>query len=285
MDLQFGNYAYFFYPVLFILLAEALFFLFRKSGRGVKQAVVFIIMLLNVGQHLFKFWVWPHKFGQSFNIENTATNMCALLILISPLFHFSKNEIWKTYISFAGTFAGFGATVYPYWVIGQNVFAWEPIRFFVCHGLLFLSSILPLLWGLRTVRIRFFPFYGFIYLLSLVLILANDVICISAGLAEGKEDLYGTLYTQNHLWIMHPPEVYPFVYDILSKFVPEALIGNATTPAIPLLWYAIPIYLGISLLGLLIGVLFSPNGIKKLSRKNREGRAKRGEVAFKRKSG
>ena len=68
-----------------IVLLIAIYMIFRNAPMAVKRLVVFAIALLNTLQHLLKIYIYPQYAGESFGGRSTAYNMCALLILISPI--------------------------------------------------------------------------------------------------------------------------------------------------------------------------------------------------------
>lgn len=77
------------------------------------------------------------------------------------------------------------------------------------------------------------------------------------------EDLYASLLRINPCLVMGPPESLPWVADIVKIISPSVFCGN--NPAglyVPVLWYAIPGYLGISLIAVIV---FSITDRKNLS--------------------
>ena len=244
----------FYLLMLFIMIAAVvgLFFLLRGKSERTKKTVVISLMLLNIIQHLFKWAIYPMYEGMGFNVLSTAYNMCATLILLSPIAFFSKGAFWKNFVYPVGTAAGLVAVAVPYWYIGMSVseLGWEYARFYICHALLFISSLLPLLLGLHKPSFKaiFQPGIGFLFALALMLI--NDIIFITLGLFGGYDhyDLYSALLKINPCFSMGAPEEFAWLADLSALFTPKIFLGENTTGLYtPILWYAIPVYIGITL--------------------------------------
>lgn len=257
------NYGSPFYLLMILLMMAAvagLFLLLRKRSERIKKAVVLSLMLLNLFQHLFKWAIYPMYRGIGFNVLSTAYNMCATLIILSPIAFLTASNFLKNFVYPVGCAAGFVAVAVPYWYIGMSVseLGWEYARFYICHALLFISSLLPLLLGLHKPSFKAVLQPGAAFLLALVIILINDIVFITLGLFQGygHEDLYGSLLKINPCFSMGPPEEFIWLRDLSAVFTPAVFLGQSSTGLYtPILWYAIPLYIGITLVA--IALFFS----------------------------
>ncbi len=248
--------------ILYILLAAGtvvgLYFLLRKRSEKMQRAVILGIMLLNVLQHLSKLNIYPQYDG-GFNALSSAYNMCAALILASPVAYISKSKFLRDFVFYIGASAGIVAILVPYWNIGDPAFSWEIYRFLICHILLLAGSILPLLLGHHKPSWKCFSTLGLGFFAFLALIILNDIIFIYIGLYPGLEiydNLYDALARANPVWAFVPPDDFPFVEAVAKFFAPDILVGdNATGRCAPVLWYFIPVYLAITLIALPICAL------------------------------
>ena len=255
MILQYGSNAYIFYLLVSAMILAGIYFIFRKRSLRAKKWLLATLILINVLQHLFKSYLYPHLYGAGFGLQNTAYNVCAALILLSPFTLFGKDSFFKVFVAYAGTIAGTLSLLLPYWFIGQTIFTWEFLRFYVCHMLLLLTSALPLLWGIRKAGYRNFWKSGFALLFLLGIVLLNDVLYFICDKNGSPETLFAALEAQNPFWIMHPTETYPTIAHLFTAITPDFLLPSQTHPYYtPILWYAIPLYLAVTLLSL---VLFS----------------------------
>lgn len=255
-----------FYIAMICLLLSVCFllwFFIKRLSVRMQKLAVFLIMLVNLFQHLFKWAIYPIYEGQSFNALSTAYNVCALLIIMMPIAFLSGSRMLRDYIFLAGAFAGFITNIVPYWHIGIPVseLGWEYARFYICHSLLFYSGMLPLLLGMHKVSYRRSPVIAVGFLLSICAILVNNVICIALGIYGNYTTaaLYEALYEMNPAMCMHPNESFPILDKIASAMTPKAFlpIGNGGAYA-PVLWYAIPVLVGLTLLSFVVLVLVNP---------------------------
>lgn len=248
MKINYFSIAHIIYLAIAAGLVVGFYFIFRRKSFRTQRIAVLSIVLVNVFQHLFKLEIYPIYDG-GFDALCTAYNMCALLILLSPLAHFIRFSILRDFIYYVGTAAGIVALVVPYWNIGDDALSGEFIRFFICHVLLLLSSFLPLLFGHHKTSWRRFPILGITFFLGLSVIILNDVICMALGIygTLTTDNLYESLAVANPLWTFGPPDNFGFVLDIADFLSPSFLFDKEAGTFVPVLWYFVPMYLLISI--------------------------------------
>ena len=269
MTIEYGSMAHIMYILIALLLVFLLYFLFRGKSEKMQKTVVVILMVLNILQHLFKAYIYPQYAGAGFSSLNSAYNMCALLILISPIAYFSKSETLRDFVFPVGSVAGIIAVLVPYWHIGESAFTWDVYRFFICHALLFASSLLPLLFGHHKPSWRSFWKIGLIFFAAIAFILINDIVFITMGKYHGAPEgaeLYEVLLMANPCWSIAPPDAFPFVFDIVKIFSPPIFTGdNPNGMIVPVMWYFIPLYIGITLLAFIVlGVMDKENFVPEM---------------------
>ena len=237
-----------------IALLTVLYFIFRDKSDLVKKTAVLIIALLNTLQHILKPYIYPQYHGESLGARSTAYNMCALLILISPIVWLVGSELWKNFIFYIGSIAGFSSILVTYWLAEPME---EQIRFVICHGLLFVSSFLPLLFGIFHVNYRKFWKLPFVFFGCLMILIVNNIITFTMGIAgdTGSLTLFDFLYRENPCWAMHPPHDYPYVLDMVKLFTPDLFLGAKGGVETPILWMAIPLFLLITVVGFILGAV------------------------------
>lgn len=232
------------------VLLFGLFFGLRKRSDRAKYIALGVIMGLNIAQHLLKCWLWPHLRTGKFGLIETAYNVCAFLILLCPFSVFCKSNLLKQFQCYVGTCAGICAPVCPFWFVGKTLISWEFLRFWTCHTLLFLSSLLPALWGMVQFRMKDGWKFGLLFLGMLGLILLNNA-AVFALLGYRGETFLNALYGQNPVWMMGPPSGNNIFKDILAAItLPWFRIGERF---IPILWYALPVYAIFTALGYGLG--------------------------------
>ncbi len=238
-------------PILAVVL---LYFIFRNKSVRVKKAVVFAVALFNTLQHLLKPYIYPQYFGESFGARSTAYNMCALLILISPIVLAVGSELWQNFMFYVGSIAGYSSILVTYWLASPIE---EQVRFVICHGLLFISSFLPFLFGIYRVNYRKFWRLPFVFFGCLMILIVNNIVTFTLKIAgdTGNMTLFDFLYRENPCWSMHSPDGYPFVLDLVKPFTPDLFLAAEGGVDTPIMWYAVPMFILISAVGFLLGII------------------------------
>lgn len=244
--------------ILFPLLCVfALWAVLRRCPRKTQRLFILILMLLNVFQHFLKPFIYPQYAGTGLSHLVTAYNMCSFLIMISPVVFLWGNRFFRNFLYVVGTAAGIGTIIFPVWYIGLDIAAlgWDYARFYICHSLLFAGSLLPLLLGHHRPSYKEFWQVGLGFLMGLFVILVNNVICISAGLYLGADsrDIYSGLWQTNPCMMMGPPASLPWIANVARIFTPSVFLGNNPSGNFaPILWYAVPLYLVISIISMFL---------------------------------
>ena len=236
MRVYFGSPAHICILLFYAVFAATAYFILRKKSERVKKAVLFYLMLLNLVQHFFKSFLWPHLAGNGFGLENTAYNLCALLIIISPFVFLSRAKALKQFLVCVGTVAGILPFLVPFWFYGQTPFSWEFARAYLCHLLLFTTSLLQSLLGFARPDFRGCLKTGALFLLALCIVWLDNLIFTE------KAHAYETMLARNPLWLVAPPEGFA-LFPVLTLF---------DRPA-PILWYAPHFYAAITALAAVLG--------------------------------
>lgn len=250
--LQYGSPFYMAMLFLLLSLTGVFYFCFRKKSQMVQKRIILAIMILNVLQHFLKPFLYPEYKGTGFNSLISAYNMCSVLIISSPIVFLWGSRFFKNFLYFVGSAAGIGAIAVPFWYIGKPIsqLGWDYGRFYFCHALLFIGSILPLLFGLHKPSYKEFWQVGLGFLLALGVVLINDVVFMSMGLFSGVSgiSIYDNLRKINPCWVMGPPPELPWLANLADILTPKVFLGkNPAGNFAPLLWYAVPLYVAISL--------------------------------------
>ena len=249
MKIYYGSAAYFIYIAAALVFCAGIYIVLRGKSQKIQKYVILGIMLANIIQHLLKSFIYPGYEGLGFSAFNTAYNMCAALILISPIALCFNFRLLRDFVFYVGSFAGIIAIVVPYWHVGADALDPEAVRSFICHALLFATSILPILLGLHKPSYRCFYKIGIVFILFLCIITLNDLLCIVIGIYPGLSDmsLLDALYAANPVWAFGPPDNFAFALDVAKIFSPDSWVSfGERGRCLPILWYAIPLYLFIT---------------------------------------
>lgn len=253
MVMNYGSPVYLYIAAFCAFVCFACYFIPKHRSERYKTVFCLILALVNVLQHVTKHLLYPHLRGTAFGLTNTAYNVCAAIILLTPFALLTQKGFFRLFVSYVGTVGGAGALLLPVWFIGRSILDWEYFRFWFCHILLLLTSLLPILWGMRKPRYTDFWKTAPAFLALLGAILLNDaiVVCCSQGFVP--EALYATLYDLNPFGIMHPMGNFGLLDEVCAALTPARFLPSDTHPYYtPLLWCALPIALLITLCSLLL---------------------------------
>ncbi len=249
-------------PVLILFgVIAALYFGFRSRSEETKRRLVFALMMLNVGQHFYKGLVWRHLWGEPFGVTNTAYNVCALLILASPFVLLVGTRSAREFLACTGTASGLLPIVYPAVFWGETLFQWEYLRSWTCHTLLAASSFLPILWREVDFHYRDIPKFGLWMLGALCCVLANNAAFYLVFGEATPETLYEALLKKNPFWVVAPGRAYPWMTELIRTFTFPFLLDGWNGRAIPILYYALPLYLAVTLISVVLGVVLDASSI------------------------
>lgn len=236
-------------------ITALLYFIFKDRSLWVRKTVVLTVALLNTAQHILKPYIYPQYAGESLGARSTAYNMCALLILISPIIILVGSELWRNFIFYVGSIAGMGSIFAAYWLLSPME---EQIRFVICHALLFISSFLPLLFGIYRVNWRKFWKLPFVFFGCLMILIVSNIINFRLGIVGwvGDMTLEEFLLRENPCWAMAPPSDYPFITNLVKPFTPSAFLSTQGGVDTPIMWFFFPMLILFLVCGFLFGMIF-----------------------------
>ena len=255
--INYGNLTYFMTLIIPVVVLLILFFSFRKRSKKVQKGLILTLMFINLFQHLFKAWVWYPVYHGQFDLYNISfCNICATSIIISPFVFLSKNKYLKDALFYIGVMGGLFSMAIPYWYEGKSALEPDFIRFFTCHSILFLTSMLPILFGLHRPNIKRFWAVGIIYIAYEVLIFADTVIIYYFTKGNDWNLAYTLAYDENQFWITHRPIREDAIGRVFNMLKLESLIYDGSRSDIPILYDFYIVYIIITLGVLLVSLLF-----------------------------
>lgn len=254
MIIYYFNYVHILTLVAAALLVAGLYFALRNRSAFTKEVALYIIMGFNITQHFYKSLVWPHLWGTGFGLINTAYNVCAILIIVTPFVYVSKNCLLKQFVCYVGTIGPVLTLAFPYWFIGSTILKWEYWRSWTCHTLLIATSLLPATWGMIKFNWRDGWKFGLIFLAMLSFILSNDVMFLLTFGEATTQTLYDALLARDPLWMVSPNGA-GIAKQIFEALSPDIFLETEVHPHIPILWYAVPMYAMVTIIGYTLGFI------------------------------
>ncbi|MCD8372647.1 MAG: hypothetical protein LUD27_05035 [Clostridia bacterium] len=261
MTLEYGSAFYFIYPCLCIALFFGLYFGLRHKNKKVQFWTLWGITMLNFVLHFVKLAFPPYVEDLPESIRKvTFENICAVSALVFPFFMLAKKRtIFRDYMFYLGCVSGFAAMFIPLNIIGLKVYEFETIRFYICHGSLWIVPLLMVIFGIHKLDYRRIWKVPLMYFLVLLVILFNEVALMVVGWVAYDEameeayELYGitskweyflSTEVRNSAFIFGPPKSMEKVAQFILVLTPEWFKpGKYIDCYMPILWEVVPVYI------------------------------------------
>lgn len=244
------NGYYFLFIAIAIVYAVILYFCLKNKSEKVQRLVLLIICFANLLLHFVKIFFVPYinNLPESLN-RTTFSNICAGTTLMMPFVYlFKKNTPVHDYIFFIGCCGGIGALVYPSEALGKVLWAFDPIRFYICHINLLVVPMVFCALKLYTPRFKNVVVVLLLWFVHLGIIFFNDIFLWKSGLRNITVEYFFDNEYYNSSFIFGPPNAFMPVYDILfDPLVPSFLktdFWGLTADGkfwVPIFWMIIPI--------------------------------------------
>ncbi len=280
MIVKLGNGFYFLYigiaAVFFLLLLLILW----KRGERTKRAVLLAILFFNFALHYLKQAFPPYINDQPQSLSrSTVQNLCAVSTVFFPfIFLIKKQNILHDFMYFIGMCGGFAALAFPTEALGMPAFAFDTIRFYLCHISLFAVPLASAVLGLYRPRLSRFWAIPLLFLLWETVICLNEFYMIGVGLVKAKPaDLLNAGFRNSSFAFGVRPD-FAWAKKLFDPLVPsffrtDAFHINGGKPFyFPVLWLIVPAF--VYLIPVYV-VLSSPFWILSLVRRQKQKRAAR----------
>ena len=250
MTMEYFSTFYFVYPAICVAVFVALYFILRKKDRHIVYWVLFSLLALNFVLHFVKLAFPPYVGGLPGTIRKvTFENICAVSTLVFPFFMLSKKPVLLDYMFYLGVISGIASMFAPMNIIGLGVFEFETIRFYICHGSLWICPLLMVILKVHTLNYRRVIKVVLLYFCCLFLILINEVILMVIGWVAPPADFDGTLWDyflsnveRNSGFIFGPPPEFEKIAQFLLVLTPPFFKpGEYIDCYMPVLWEVVPV--------------------------------------------
>ena len=237
---------YFIYPVLCLGAFFGLYFGLKNAGKKTQYWVLFGITLFNFALHFLKLAFPPYVQDLPASVREVAfENICAVSTLVFPLLFLSKKPVLLDYMFYIGVVSGIASMFAPMNIIGLNVYDFETIRFYICHGSLWTVPLLMVIFGLHKLDYHRIWKMPFLYYMCLLIILFNEVILnVTGWVGDGTMESFLSTEYRNSAFIFGPPANMEGVAQFLLVLTPSFFKpGKYIDFYMPILWEVIPVYI------------------------------------------
>ncbi len=255
MYVEVGNFYYYLYIVLAILLTIIFILFLNNKSDKFKHRFIMFLLFSALALHFLKLAFYPYN--QMFPTiirKVTFENICAISTLIFPFIYLSKNKVLKDYMLVMGIAAGIAAYIYPteaildtfdsFYFGRKSAFSFDVIRFYYAHFVIF---VVPFL--MASFKIHVFSFKRIIYIPVMVmciflLIFLNELLLILFGWIDPS-----TIYDidiRNSSFVFGIPEHYKnaaVIFDIFVFDFLKAYPKDGANIYYPVIWFIVPAFI------------------------------------------
>ncbi|MCD4827313.1 MAG: hypothetical protein K8Q99_06005 [Acholeplasmataceae bacterium] len=280
MYVEVGNFYYFLYFAIAILITTGLILYLKNKDDKVKRKVILFLLFSAFALHFIKLLFYPYNtmFPEIIR-KSSFENVCAVSTLVFPFIFLSKSKILKDYMIVAGIFSGFIAYIYPTEAIFdtfdsvyfgmKGAFSFDVIRFYYAHLVIFLAPFLMGYFKLHEFKFKRLIFLPIMIMLMLTTIYLNEVILLNLGWIDPNG--FGDVNIRNSSFVFGVSEHYKNAASIFDVFVFDFLKTNpfnGNQQYWPVIWMIVPIFVYSPILALISNIpFFIQNNVSKLRHK------------------
>ncbi len=277
--LKVGNGFYFLYIGIAAIILVLLVLVLRKRSRKTVRTVLLVILFGNLALHYIKQAFPPYIDEFPLSLRMSAMqNLCAVSTVLLPFIYlFKKQNVLHDYAYFIGVIGGLVAILYPTEAIGKPFYAFDTIRFYVCHIGLFVVPMTAAILGVYRPRLKTFWTIPLFFLAWQAIICANDYFLVAVGLVKGSfSDLLDPGFHNSSFTFGVRPD-FAWAAKVLDPLVPwffrtDAFGLNGGTPFyFPVLWLIVPSFVFLIPIYLLIACPFWIPAVVKSRRTEQKG--------------
>ncbi len=285
MSVEAFNIYYFLYILLAASFIVFIYFLLKNKDEKTQRKVFFAILMSNFVLHFAKLMFPPYVYGLPQSIHKASLeNICSVSTVLFPfLFLSSKKSPIHDYIYFIGVMGGLAALIYPTEALGESPFAFDTIRFYVCHTSLIAVPLVAALLNYRRPSLKNVLVIPLMFLAHETIVMLNEVLLIKTGIIDATLESFLSRASRNNSFVHGPTPDMDGVGEFLTMFCPDIFkqdifgINGGTDFFWPVVWLIIPVFVYFVPIYFLIATPVSKEIY--LLRVRRSVRSKKGAVA------
>ncbi|MDD4244368.1 MAG: hypothetical protein PHG08_08695 [Bacilli bacterium] len=264
---EIGNFYYFFYLCLFIVLSVGLSLILPNASPKTQRIVIASILGVNFALHFLKLLFPPYSEYFPISIkESSFQNICAVNTIIFPFIYWKKKEVLLDYMVYVGLISGVSAIFLPTEALGEAPFVFDTIRFYYCHMAVAIAPLLMVVTKIHRVNYHRIWKVPFVLLIVLCIIILNEVMMMELGFVSLRNGDFLHPNYRNPSLVFGPPKeiegtaLLKFILMWTPKVFMAIPVGEMAgqTKYWPILWVAFPLYVFFCLLSFFISLWLDP---------------------------
>lgn len=228
----------------------------NKKDNEKKYKFILILSFLGLLSHLIKPFFFPYNTYDMPDILRKITfeNICAVSALIYPIVLLTKNKVLTDYITTIGLIGGLAAFLYPTEVIlglfdsmevsyEIGLFAFDSIRFFFVHYIIFIVPFLLLYYRMHKFELERIFYFPIIIMGILTIIYLNEIALERLGWLNEVHTYFGRnifydVNIRNSSFVFGLSDGFKKIGIWIDILVPSVWKGSTYKPVI---WILIPV--------------------------------------------
>lgn len=253
MYVAFGNFYYFLYFALGIIITIGMIFFLKNKDDNFKHKVITILLFSALALHFAKLLFSPYNQMLPQSIRKVSfENICAVSTLVFPFIYLSKNKVLLDYMLVMGIASGVAAFIYPteamldtfdsiYFGM-KGAFSFDVIRFYLAHYIIFLVPFLLGYFELHVLKLKRLVYLPLTIMGTLALIFLNEYLLLQLGWID--KNMFYDVNIRNSSLVFGIPDYYEGIGPLFDIFVFKFLKTNPVTHEPfywPVIWMTIPV--------------------------------------------
>ncbi len=223
MTVEFGNVFYILYIICSFGGVIGAYFCLRNKSDKIKRIVLFSLAAFNFTLHFVKLAFPPYCADMPDSLHKASLeNICAVSTVLFPFIFLIKKQCFlHDYFYFIGVIGGLAALIYPTEALGNSPFAFDTIRFYICHALLLTVPLLSALLNVYRPRLKMLWVVPLLFLLHELIIMLNEIVLLKTGLIEGTWQTFFDRGARNNSFVHGPTPDLDAIGKALTIFTPK----------------------------------------------------------------
>ncbi len=222
MTVEFFNLPYFIFLFIGIGAVVGLYYLLRNKSKRTQWWVVFGLLAFNLVLHFLKLTFPPYSTNPDQAMRDVwFINICAVSVLTYPFIFLSKSKVAKDFMFYLGTISGSLALLIPTEALGETIWQWDIIRFYIAHMIILIGPMLMVLLKLHTLNYKRIWKMPICMALVLLFIMVQQVIQSELGIVALRSADFFDINYKNPSLIWGPGDSELAV--LFTVFTPEFL--------------------------------------------------------------
>lgn len=185
--LEILNFYYFVWVAMIPMAIIIVYYLLKNWSDKKKYWFLFGLTVFMWIVHFSRYWLEPEL--KMYNMF--FTDFCGFSTLLYPFLMLSKKKVFKDYMFYLGAVMSMAAVFYPHPIIGDYLYEFNSIRFYLAHLILVMVPMLLVMWKMHVPDIRNLWYMFLLLIIGAFYNMALSAFFIEVGLRDDLANYMG----------------------------------------------------------------------------------------------